>query len=115
MPTHNPTTEELRFLADRSLAQDKDHKVCEGYDLDWLTAQLTEFPTRVHEDRTMNIRYLMLSAAATLRQLRDLDPDVLRRLNETARTLENANGQAFPIGFHQLAYDIRHVTERFDG
>lgn len=71
--THEPTTEELRFLADRDLAQDKDHMLASGDSLDWLIAQLTQWPIRVDEDKTTNIRFLMMSAANTLRQMRDAD------------------------------------------
>jgi hypothetical protein len=65
-----PTTTELRAIADRHLAQDNDHMVAGGEELEWLVAQIAAWPTRVDERKTTNMRFLMASAAATLRQLR---------------------------------------------
>ena len=66
--------ETLLALADRSIALDRDHMIAEGPDLDWLIAQLACWPTRVIEANTTNMRFLMVSAAATLRARANLDP-----------------------------------------
>jgi hypothetical protein len=70
-----PTRDELRELADRAISRDADHiGRAEGETLNWLIAQLANMPTRVDERYTMNDRYLRMSAASTLRVLRDLPP-----------------------------------------
>jgi hypothetical protein len=66
-----PTPIELRAIADKALAQDKDHmEIAQGDELEWLIAQLANWPTRVDERNTTNMRFLMMSAASTLRVLR---------------------------------------------
>ncbi len=60
--------ETLIQLADKALAADDDHmEAASGEDLVWLIAQLACWPTRVDQDCTTNMRFLMMSAAATLR------------------------------------------------
>lgn len=60
---------ELVALASKLLAEDDDHMVATGDELDWLIAQIVAWPTRVHPDHTTNDRFLRFSAAATLRSL----------------------------------------------
>jgi hypothetical protein len=59
----------LNELASRVEAalDDHDYMVATDDDLPWLIAQLAEWPTRVDENCTTNLRFLLLSAAATLR------------------------------------------------
>ena len=66
--------ETLLALADRAIADHPDHMIAEGPDLDWLIAQLASWPTRVVEANTTNMRFLMISAAATLRARATLEP-----------------------------------------
>src|SRR5687767_14535965 len=48
---------------------DDDNIVASGEDLDWLIRQLAQWPTRVDERYTTNMRFLMQSAALTLASL----------------------------------------------
>ena len=43
----------------------------EGRELDWLVEQLARWPSRVDQDKTTNIRFLMQSAAATIMNMRE--------------------------------------------
>ncbi len=72
-----PNRDRLLSLAERAIAADRDHMIAEGAKLDWLIAQLANWPTRVDEAKTINQRFLMMSAAATLRALADA-PDTNR-------------------------------------
>lgn len=61
--------DKLIGLADKAIAEDRDHMIATGDDLLWLIAQLACHPIRVDEECTTNDRFLRLSAAATLRAL----------------------------------------------
>lgn len=57
----------LLARAAKALAADSDHmKAATGQDMEWLIAQLACWPERVDESCTTNIRFLMMSAAASL-------------------------------------------------
>jgi hypothetical protein len=58
-----------REMLDKALAAEPDHMVATGADLDWLMLQLACWPKRVDQECTTNMRFLMTSAAATLRAL----------------------------------------------
>lgn len=58
---------DLLGRAAKALAADHDHmEAADGSDMEWLIAQLACWPTRVDENCTTNIRFLMMSAAAIL-------------------------------------------------
>jgi hypothetical protein len=96
MPEHRPTVEELRFLADRAIANDRDHlENATGRNLDWLIAQLSNYPIRVDEECTMCLRFMMISAASTLRVLRDLNAN-----DTVGRFLEVLDRSAGVQGVH---------------
>ncbi|WP_030538381.1 hypothetical protein [Sphingobium sp. DC-2] len=60
--------QELIARADAAIAKDDDHLTApDEQDMAWLIAQLACWPTRVDPDCTTNIRFLMVSAAASLR------------------------------------------------
>jgi hypothetical protein len=60
------TLEELAAVR-AVIAQDDDHfENAAGEDLDWLLKQLANWPTRIDENKTLNIRFLMVSAAAKM-------------------------------------------------
>jgi hypothetical protein len=46
---------------------DADNMVMSGEGLDWLMLQLAQWPTRVDQEKTTNMRYLMQCAALTLK------------------------------------------------
>lgn len=58
---------DLRERAEQALAVDRDYITATGSGLEWLIAQLACWPNRVDEEKTTNLRFLMSSAAATLR------------------------------------------------
>lgn len=50
-----------------AIRDDADYMVpVRGGDLEWLVEQLARWPTRVNQENTTNIRFLMQSAAATI-------------------------------------------------
>ena len=58
---------ELLKRASKAIAEDNDHmSAASGQDLEWLIAQLACWPERVDPDCTTNLRFLMMSAAASL-------------------------------------------------
>jgi hypothetical protein len=61
--------DELLKIADEALDADDDHFSAEADDQEkaWLVAQLSNWPTRVDEDCTTNMRFLMMSAAEIIR------------------------------------------------
>lgn len=62
-----------------AIAADDDHMNARGEYLTWLAAQLVFYPERVDPTRTMNDRFLRMSAAATMASMaRDIE-----RLRET--------------------------------
>jgi hypothetical protein len=85
-----PDTKQLLALADKGIAEDRDHMVAEGDNLAWLMAQLANWPTRVHEDNTTNMRFLMVSAAATLKALAPPPRDLTNPLQMVCRTCGSA-------------------------
>jgi hypothetical protein len=66
--TNTPPIDDVKLgeMTRIALAEDNDHMIATAANLPWLIAQLACWPTRVDQDCTTNMRFLMMSAAATL-------------------------------------------------
>jgi hypothetical protein len=62
-----PTPEQLNDKTAKYLDNEKDYLIATDDQLPWLIAQLANWPIRMDERYTTNARFLMNSAAATLR------------------------------------------------
>ena len=82
--------------------KDADHMVATGDNLPWLMAQLACWPTRVDEDSTTNMRFLMASAAATLKALTERKVTVVA--NISGGILQGASSD-YPVDLYTLDFD----------
>lgn len=58
--------EEIKEIINKMIAEEPDSMIAEGDQLTWLINQLANWPVRVNEKYTTNIRFLMQSAARTI-------------------------------------------------
>ncbi len=64
-----PEQREERFPLDWDVKLNGDVFIATGDDLDWLIRQLAYWPTRIDDDKTTNMSFLMGSAARTLQAM----------------------------------------------
>ena len=64
--------EQVKKIRDKMASENPDSMIATGDDLVWLINQLANWPTRVDQQKTTNLRFLMQSAARTMVRMEEM-------------------------------------------